>query len=164
MGSSKSLQFPPCTQTSITTSTLKPRLTDTTAIMEVGKGEKEEGEEEERGQWSNPCDFFVSCLGYAVGLGEPPNKASLPSTIIISTVACPPHQEMFGGSPFCASSTAAAPSSSPTSSCSSLPAYLSSFLRSVTSSFSPSSSPTSSCSSSLGFLSSQVYHCFISFY
>ena len=24
----------------------------------------------ERGQWSNPCDFFISCLGYAVGLGR----------------------------------------------------------------------------------------------
>ncbi len=24
----------------------------------------------DRGHWSNPCDFFVSCLGYAVGLGN----------------------------------------------------------------------------------------------
>ena len=44
------------------------RLTDTKSIMEQEKkvGEKEE----ERGQWSNPCDFFISCLGYAVGLGH----------------------------------------------------------------------------------------------
>ena len=24
----------------------------------------------DRGEWSNPCDFFISCLGYAVGLGN----------------------------------------------------------------------------------------------
>ena len=29
---------------------------------------KEEGSD--RGNWDNQCDFFLSCLGYAVGLGK----------------------------------------------------------------------------------------------
>ena len=39
----------------------------------MGMSEKagdDDEEKEERGQWSNPCDFFISCLGYAVGLGK----------------------------------------------------------------------------------------------
>lgn len=37
--------------------------------MEVADGPNEE-EEEERGQWSNQFEFFLSCVGYAVGIGN----------------------------------------------------------------------------------------------
>ena len=42
-------------------------------LAPVARSKGEEGkekEEPERGTWTHPCDFFISCLGYAVGLGR----------------------------------------------------------------------------------------------
>ena len=36
--------------------------------QELG-GTRSAKEEPERGTWTDPWDFFISCLGYAVGLG-----------------------------------------------------------------------------------------------
>ena len=98
------------------------RLTDTKSIMgeeKVNEKEEEEEEEEkERGQWSNPCDFFISCLGYAVGLGHP-------FTVVFEgLMVC--MQATSGDFPSSVSSTAAAPFLFPTSSCFSWLAFLSS--------------------------------------
>ena len=39
----------------------------------------------ERGNWDNQCDFFLSCLGYAVGLGKSEYSFCLFKHLMIST-------------------------------------------------------------------------------
>ncbi|KAA0185354.1 hypothetical protein HAZT_HAZT008781, partial [Hyalella azteca] len=38
--------------------------------MEVGNGEEANVDPDNRGQWSNQCEFFLSCLAYSVGFGN----------------------------------------------------------------------------------------------
>lgn len=42
------------------------------SAMMTGAENHPDGDEEveERGNWSGKCDFFMSCLSYAVGLGN----------------------------------------------------------------------------------------------
>ena len=126
------------------------RPTDTKSIMRMSEkaDDDEEEEEEERGQWSNPCDFFISCLGYAVGLGnllliafstlgafysrehEAFNIINCVTLFYpLGSISTAFFQEISGAFLFCVSSTVAAPSSFPTSSCSSSLACLSFFWR-----------------------------------
>ena len=44
-----------------------------------------EEEGTERGSWDNQCDFFLSCLGYAVGLGKCEYLFCLFKRLMIST-------------------------------------------------------------------------------
>ena len=39
-------------------------------LIIIEEVDKMKDKDPERGTWSNPCDFFISCLGYAVGLGK----------------------------------------------------------------------------------------------
>lgn len=49
----------------MTGSTATASVTASTTDSTIG-----ENEEVERGYWSSPAEFILSCLGYAVGLGN----------------------------------------------------------------------------------------------
>lgn len=40
------------------------------AITKGQEDQPDSKEAEERGEWANPVEFILSCLGYAVGLGN----------------------------------------------------------------------------------------------
>ena len=46
------------------------KLSESKMMLDRREEEEEEVGGRERGTWTNPCDFFISCLGYAVGLGR----------------------------------------------------------------------------------------------
>ena len=49
------------------------KLSETKMMIDrrqLGDREEDRQRDKERGTWTNPCDFFISCLGYAVGLGR----------------------------------------------------------------------------------------------
>ena len=48
----------------------KVRKQENSDIREDQEMARAAKEEPERGTWTDPWDFFISCLGYAVGLGE----------------------------------------------------------------------------------------------
>ena len=85
---------------------LNNKLSDSNLMID--RCEKNEPDPPERGQWSNPCDFFISCLGYAVGLGM---QMVFINTVFIITLL----QVIFGGFHSSVSSTAVDPSLFPTS-------------------------------------------------